>query len=240
MKDLRSFVAAKLLPSLRGHWPEPRCEIDHKNALQLMVGVILSAQSTDKVVNEITLALFKRFPTAQAFAEADPLELEKAIYRTGFYRAKTKSLMNACRVIVEKFGGQVPKRMEELVQIPGIGRKSANVILGAAYGISSGIVVDTHMIRLAHRLGLSRSEDPVRIEQDLCAVVPEPEWIYFSQAMVLHGRYICQAKIPRCWECHLFKICPFGEKVLAPKPSEKPAPRATLAGIPILTRTNPT
>src|ERR1700679_1638664 len=131
----------KLLPLLRKHWPHPLCEVNHKNALQLMVGVILSAQSTDKTVNELTPALFKKYPTAKAFAEADPLDIEKMVYRAGFFRAKTNSIMGACRMIVDRFGGSVPKTMEELLELPGIGRKSANVILGAAYGISSGIVV---------------------------------------------------------------------------------------------------
>ena len=147
----------------------------------------------------------------------EPLDVEKMVYRAGFFRAKTKSIMGACRMIVEKFGGEVPKTMDELLELPGIGRKSANVILGAAYGIASGIVVDTHMIRLANRFHLSRGDDPVKIEQDLCRIVPRKDWIYFSQSMVLHGRYICLAKGPRCWECHLIKICPYPDKILEPK-----------------------
>jgi endonuclease-3 len=233
---MKNKFITKLLPLLRKHWPKPRCEVNHKNALQLMVGVILSAQSTDKTVNEITPALFERYPTAQAFAEANPLELEQMIYRTGFFRAKAKSVMGACRVIVEKFGGEVPKKMDELLKLPGIGRKSANVILGAVYGVSSGIVVDTHMIRLANRFHLARGDDPVKIEQELCKVVPQKEWIYFSQAMVLHGRYICLAKSPRCWECHMIKICPFTDKVLSPKRSDKEEPRTTITGMPVVAR----
>ena len=226
----------RLLSLLRQHWPKPRCEVNHQNALQLMVGVILSAQSTDKTVNELTPSLFKRYPSAQAFARANPLDVEKRVYRAGFFRAKTKSILGACRMIVERFGGELPKTMEELLELPGIGRKSANVILGAAHGMASGIVVDTHMIRQANRFQLTRSEDPVKIEEDLCRIVPKKAWIYFSQAMVLHGRYICLARNPRCWECHLIKICPYSDKVLSPKMDEKPGPRRTITGVPILLR----
>src|ERR1035437_1230624 len=176
---MKNLFVRKLLLLLRKHWPKPRCEVNHRNALELMVGVILSAQSTDKTVNELTPALFKKYPDAKAFAQANPLEVEKLVYRAGFFRAKTKSILGACRIIVEKVGGDLPKTMDELLELPGIGRKSANVILGAAYGIASGIVVDTHMIRLANRFQLTRSEDPVKIEEDLCKVVPQKEWIYF-------------------------------------------------------------
>jgi endonuclease-3 len=211
--------------------------VNHRNALELLVGVILSAQSTDKTVNELTPALFRKYPTARAFADAEPLDVEKMVYRAGFFRAKTKSILGACRMIVEKFGGEVPKTMDELLELPGIGRKSANVILGAAYGISSGIVVDTHMMRLANRFRLSRGEDPVKIEQDLIPVVPRKEWVYFSRAMVLHGRYICLARTPRCWECHLIKLCPYPDKILEPKETEKnTSPRKTITGIPIQVR----
>jgi len=235
---MKNAFIGKLLPLLRKHWPHPKCEVNHKNPLQLMVGVILSAQSTDKTVNELTPALFKKYPTAKAFAQADPLHVEHMIYRAGFFRAKTKSVMGACRMIVEKFGGEVPRTMEELLELPGIGRKSANVILGASYGIASGIVVDTHMIRLSNRFRLSRLDDPVKIEQELCAIVPKKDWIFFSQSMVLHGRYICQAKTPRCWECHLIKICPYTDKVLSPRIDEKKPPRETITGIPITIRKN--
>jgi len=230
-----NFVS-KLLPRLRQHWPAPKCEVNHKNALQLMIGVILSAQSTDKTVNEITPALFRKFPTAKAFATASPLDIEKMVYRCGFFRAKTKSMMGACRMIVEKFGGQVPKTMEELLELPGIGRKSANVILGAAYGIISGIVVDTHMIRLANRFRLSRGEDAVKIEQDLMKVVPRKDWVYFSQSMVLHGRYICIARKPHCAECFLVKICPYPDKVFEPTSGTSPSVRQTITGVPIIVR----
>jgi len=227
----------KLLELLKKQWPSPWCEVNHANALQLMVGVILSAQSTDKTVNELTPTLFKKYSTARAFADADPLVLEKMVYRAGFFRAKTKSIMGACQMMVEKYKGEVPKTMDELLELPGIGRKSANVILGAVYGIPSGIVVDTHMIRLANRFHLSRSDDPVKIEQDLCKVIPQKSWIFFSQSMVLHGRYICMAKRPRCWECHLLKICPYLDKILEPKESDKAGiARQTITGSPIVVR----
>lgn len=232
--NAKETFVRRLLPALKKHWPKPRCEVDHKNALELMVGVILSAQSTDKTVNEITPDLFKRYPTVQAFAKASPLDVEKRVYRTGFFRAKTKSILGACRMIVDKFGGTVPKRMEDLLELPGIGRKSANVILGAVYGIASGIVVDTHMIRLANRFQLAKGEDPVKIEQELLKIVPQKDWIYFSQSMVLHGRYICVAKSPRCWGCHLVKMCPFADKVLSPKLDDQRLPEKTITGVPII------
>ena len=233
---MKNKFIEKLLPLLRKHWPHPLCEVNHKNALQLMIGVIMSAQSTDKTVNEITPALFKKYPTAKAFASANPLDVEKMIYRTGFFRAKTKSILGACQMLVEKFDSQMPKTMEELLELPGIGRKSANVILGAIYGIASGIVVDTHMIRLSNRFQLAHGDDPVKIEQELVKVVLPKDWVFFSQSMVLHGRYICLAKSPRCWECHLIKICPYLDKVLSPKLNEKDEPRKTITGIPIIVR----
>src|SRR5579872_7408379 len=163
----------KLLALLRRQWPVVRCELNFKNPLQLMIGVILSAQSTDKRVNEITPGLFKKYPSARAFANASPGELENDIRSTGFFRAKTRSILGAARLLTQKFNGEMPQTMENLLELPGIGRKSANVILGACFGISSGIVVDTHMTRLAHRLRLSAKEDPVKIEKDLNALVPK-------------------------------------------------------------------
>jgi endonuclease-3 len=225
----------KLLPLLRKHWPKTLCEVNHSNPLELMVGVILSAQSTDKRVNELTKTLFKKYRTAADYANANPVEFEHDIQPAGFFRSKTKSILGACKMLVEKFDGKVPKTMEELLQLPGIGRKSANVILGAGYGITSGIVVDTHMIRLANRFGLSKSEDPVKIEQDLCAVVPKKDWVYFSQAMVLHGRYICIARKPRCFECHLVKICPVSDKNFE-RPDNEPAERRTITDLPLRIR----
>src|SRR5579872_6712315 len=191
----------KLLALLRRQWPVVRCELNFKNPLQLMIGVILSAQSTDKRVNEITPGLFKKYPSARAFANASPGELENDIRSTGFFRAKTRSILGAARLLTQKFNGEMPQTMEDLLELPGIGRKSANVILGAAFGITSGIVVDTHMIRLAtERLQLTKEKTPEKIEADLMAIVPKKDWVFFSQAMVLHGRYLCIARRPRCWE----------------------------------------
>jgi endonuclease-3 len=231
---LRAYVE-KLLGLLRKQWPKTRCEVNHRNAYELMVGVILSAQSTDKAVNEITPGLFKRYPRPTVMAKAEPLDVEQIVHRTGFFRAKTKNILGACRRIVELHGGVVPKTMEELFELPGIGRKSANVILGAIHGIASGIVVDTHMIRLSGRLKLSKQEDPVKLEKELCAIVPEKDWIYFSQGMVLHGRYICIARQPRCWECYLAPICPYPDKTPPPEDDSKisSAPRKTITGMPI-------
>jgi endonuclease III len=224
----------KLISLLRRHWPKTLCEVIHRNAYELLVGVILSAQSTDKGVNELTPALFKKYPSPAAMAKAEPLDVEKMVHRSGFFRAKTKNILGACRKIVQTYGGKVPRTLEELVELPGIGRKSANVIMGAAYGIASGIVVDTHMIRLAARLGLSKEADPVKLEKELCAIVPQKEWIYFSQAMVLHGRYICIARRPRCWECYLAPVCPYPDKTPPPVDEEvSSAPGKTITGLPI-------
>lgn len=236
VEQKKRFIA-KLLPLLRKQWPAPRCEVEHTNPLELMVGVILSAQSTDKRVNQLTKTLFKKYRTAKDYANANPVEFEHDIQPAGFFRSKTKSILGAAKMLVEKFGGKIPKTMEELLELPGIGRKSANVILGASYGITSGIVVDTHMIRLAERFQLSDSQDPIKIEQDIMEVVPKKDWIYFSQAMVLHGRYICVSRKPRCFECELIKICPFPDKQLAPSPSDVPAvERQTITGVPIKPR----
>lgn len=229
--DLRA-----LEDGLRKHWPVPVCELKHRNAYELMVGVILSAQSTDKTVNEISPAIFARYPTPAAMAKARALDLEKMVFRTGFFRAKTKSLLGACRMIVQQFGGEVPKTMEELVELPGIGRKSANVILGVIHGIASGIVVDTHMIRLANRFKLTTSDDAVKVEQDLCRVIPEKKWIWFSHAMVRHGRYICVARRPRCWGCELFEACPAADKTLGGPTGPEVIPATTILGQPIHTR----
>jgi endonuclease-3 len=235
-KRLKPPSIPALLERLKKHWPKPRCELNFETPLQLMIGTILSAQSTDKRVNEITPGLFKKYPSAKAFAEASPIELENDIRSTGFFRSKTKSIKGACRTLLELFRGEMPKTMDELLELPGIGRKSANVILGAAFGISSGVVVDTHMTRLAHRLGLSKQEDPEKIEADLNRLVPPNQWIYFSQSMVLHGRYICVARQPRCFECFVADVCPYPDKLLK-RPADEPASeRKTITNFPIHVR----
>ncbi len=238
-KNQNPGFVKKLLQLLHKQWPKTLCEVKHTNPLELMVGVILSAQSTDKRVNELTQSyLFKKYRTPEDYVAASPVQLEKDVQPAGFFRSKTKSIKGACKMLVEKFHSEVPRTMDELLELPGIGRKSANVILGATWGIASGIVVDTHMLRLCNeRLLLSKQIDPVKLEADLMEIVPKDEWIFFSQAMVLHGRYICIARKPRCWECELIKICPYADKILAPSPKElQEAERKTITGVPIKAR----
>jgi endonuclease-3 len=182
-------------------------ELDHQSPFQLLIATILSAQTTDRSVNLVTPLLFARYPTALDLAGADPAVVETLIKPTGFFRAKTKSIVAASRALVEKFGGEVPPRMEDLVQIPGIGRKTANVILGAGFGIP-GFAVDTHVTRLTNLLKLTNSKDPVKIEAQVCSIVPPSEWTALSLRLILHGRRICIARRPRCEECVLNDFCP--------------------------------
>jgi endonuclease III len=198
---------AAILAKLDEAYPAATCELKHDNPFQLLIATILSAQCTDVRVNQVTETLFKKYPTPQAFAYANPSELEKEIRPTGFFRNKTKSIMGASKEIVEKFAGQVPRTMEELLTLPGAARKTANVVLGTAYGIASGIVVDTHVIRIANRLDLTRNEDPKKIEQDLMKVIPHEKWIIFSHQVIWHGRRVCFARKPNCLECNLENIC---------------------------------
>ncbi|HKM82346.1 MAG TPA: endonuclease III [Candidatus Acidoferrum sp.] len=198
---------AAILAKLDEAYPNATCELQHANAFQLLIATILSAQCTDVRVNQVTHELFKKYTTPEAFAYANPAELEKEIRPTGFFRNKTKSVMGASKVIVERFGGQVPRTMEELLTLPGVARKTANVVLGTAYGVASGIVVDTHVIRLSQRLDLSHNEDPKKIEQDLMAVIPQIKWIKFSHQLIWHGRRVCTARKPKCAECNLERLC---------------------------------
>lgn len=188
-------------------YPDAHCALHHKNALELLVATILSAQCTDARVNLVTPALFKRYPNAKAFAEADPAELETMIKSTGFFRNKAKSIRECCKAIVEQHGGEVPRTMEELVPLPGIGRKTANVILGNAFGIP-GIPVDTHVGRLSRRMGLTEHDDPVKVEADLMQLIPPEEWTDFGHRMIFHGRQVCHSRKPNCEGCVLKKICP--------------------------------
>lgn len=182
-------------------------ELAHENPFQLLIATILSAQTTDRSVNLVTPELFRRYPTALDLAAADPAEVERLIKPTGFFRAKTQRIIAASRKLVESFGGEVPKSMEELIQIPGIGRKTANVILGAGFGVP-GFAVDTHVIRLTNRLGLVKTKDPVKIEYQVCSMVPKEEWTALSLRLILHGRRVCLARRPRCEECVLNDFCP--------------------------------
>lgn len=189
-------------------YPDAHCELDFGTPFQLLQATILSAQCTDKRVNLVTPTLFARFPDPRAMAAADPQVVQDIIQSTGFYRNKTKSLIGAARVIMEKFGGRVPRTMEALLELPGVARKTANVILGTAFGINEGFVVDTHVARLAGRLKLSRELDPVRIERDLCARFPRERWTQLGHQLIWHGRRVCSARKPDCGHCALAPHCP--------------------------------
>jgi len=196
-----------ILKGLDEAYPNATCELKHKNAFQLLIATILSAQCTDAVVNTVTPVLFAKYPTPKDLAYANPAEIEQLIRPTGFFRNKTKSIMGASKKLVEEFGGEVPRTMEQLVTIPGAARKTANVVLGTAFGIASGVVVDTHVQRLSQRLDLTKNEDPKKIEQDLMKIIPQDRWIRFSHQLIWHGRRICFARKPRCIDCNLQKIC---------------------------------
>jgi endonuclease III len=198
---------AAILAKLDEAYPNATCELKHENAFQLLISTILSAQCTDVRVNQVAETLYKKYPNPEAFAYATPSELEQDIRPTGFFRNKTKSVMGASKAIVEKFGGQVPRTMEEILTLPGVARKTGNVVLGTAYGIASGVVVDTHVMRLSQRLDLSRNEDPKKIEQDLIRILPQDKWIQFSHQLIWHGRRVCHARKPKCVECNLEKLC---------------------------------
>jgi len=198
---------AAILAKLDEAYPTATCELKHENAFQLLISTILSAQCTDVRVNQVTQTLYRKYPNAEAFAHANPSELEQEIRPTGFFRNKTKSIMGASKGIIETFGGQVPRTMEEILTLPGVARKTANVVLGTAYGIASGVVVDTHVIRLSRRLDLTKHEDPKKIEEDLMRVIPKEKWITFSHQLIWHGRRVCVARTPRCIDCNLESIC---------------------------------
>jgi endonuclease-3 len=205
----------RIVRLLKREYRDARCSLDYETPLQLLVATILSAQCTDERVNLVTRDLFRKYRTARDFAEADPSELEQDIRPTGFFRNKARSLRGAARLLVEKHGGQVPETMEELVELPGVARKTANVVLGNAFGIASGVVVDTHVTRLSARLGLSAQRDAEHIEQDLAALVPKKDWILFPHLLIYHGRRVCKARTPLCGACVLNRLCPsaftFGE-----------------------------
>jgi endonuclease-3 len=188
-------------------YPDAWCALRHESAWQLLVATILSAQCTDERVNMVTPALFERWPTPRALAAAEPAALEKVIHSTGFFRQKAKSLLGVAAAITEDYGGELPREMDTLVTLPGIGRKTANVILGTAYGVPA-IVVDTHVNRLANRLGLTREDDPTKVEHDLRALLPPASWTHFTHRLIHHGRRICVARKPRCPECPLLSLCP--------------------------------
>jgi endonuclease-3 len=198
---------AAILAKLDEAYPDATCELKHESAFQLLISTILSAQCTDVRVNQVAETLYKKCPNPEAFAYATPSELEQDIRPTGFFRNKTKSVMGASKAIIEQFGGQVPRTMEEILTLPGVARKTANVVLGTAFGIASGIVVDTHVQRLSNRLDLTRNEDPKKIEQDLMKIIPREKWIKFSHQIIWHGRRVCQARKPKCAECNMESLC---------------------------------
>ncbi len=188
--------------------PDPHVELHFKDPWQLLVAVILSAQSTDRTVNQVTPVLFQRWPTPEALADAAQEDVELVVKSTGFFRNKAKAIRAASRMLIERFGGSVPRTLEELVEVPGVARKTANVVLGAAYGVSSGIVTDTHAMRVAQRLALTREQAPEKIEADLCQVFAREHWIALSHMLVLHGRHLCTARAPACSRCALNELCP--------------------------------
>jgi endonuclease-3 len=199
---------ARVYPRLVELYPEPKCGLNFENAFQLLIATILSAQCTDERVNMVTPALFARYPDAAAMAGANPAELEKLIYSTGFYHNKARNILGACKLMVEKYDGQVPDNMEDLLKLPGVARKTASVVLGNAFGKNEGIAVDTHVTRLVARLKLSANTEPLKIERDLMALAPREEWTNLSHRLIWHGRLVCDARKPRCNICTLAEVCP--------------------------------
>jgi len=203
----RAVRLKKIIRLLDRMYPAPKTPLTHRDAWELLAATILSAQCTDKRVNEVTPGLFRKYPTITDFANANPAELGQDIRSTGFFNNKSKSLIGAARKILADFGGQVPQTMEEMISIPGAARKTSNVVLGAFYGIPAGVVVDTHVQRLAQRLDFSKQTDPVKIEQDLMKILPKEKWIDFPLQLIFHGRALCVARKPRCSECSIDSIC---------------------------------
>jgi endonuclease-3 len=203
--------ATKILLILKKTYPDARCELDFSNPLELLVATILSAQCTDARVNAVTKTLFKKYRKAEDYIKVGAAELEKDVRPTGFYKNKARSIQGCCKVLVEKYGGRVPKTMEELTRLPGVGRKTANVVLGNAYGIP-GITCDTHVIRLSERLGLAKEKDPVKLEFALQKIIPEKDWTMASHVLIWHGRRCCYARRPDCPRCPVLKLCPYKPK----------------------------
>jgi endonuclease III len=203
-----------ILTKLDEAYPAATCALVHEDPFELLIATILSAQCTDERVNQVTRTLFQKYRKPEDFAYANPRDLEAEIRTCGFFRSKTKSIQGASKKIVEEFSGEVPRTMEQLLTLPGVARKTANVVLGTAFGIPSGIVVDTHVQRLAGRLDLTRNTDPKKIEQDLMAIIPQDKWIIFAHQLIWHGRRVCQARKPRCMECNLERICYSEDKII--------------------------
>ncbi|MBD6616823.1 endonuclease III [Komarekiella sp. 'clone 1'] len=217
MSVTRKFLSKKqraleILARLKHFYPDATCSLNYSTPVQLLVATILSAQCTDERVNKVTPALFSRFPDAASLAIADLVELENLVRSTGFYRNKAKNIQAACRMIVTEFDSIVPNQMKQLLQLPGVARKTANVVLAHAYGINAGVTVDTHVKRLSDRLGLTEHTDPVRIEQDLMELLPQSDWENWSIRLIYHGRAVCKARSPACVACELADLCPAANK----------------------------
>jgi endonuclease III len=206
--EAKAARAKKIIAGLKCTYPDAHCELNFASPLQLLIATILSAQCTDKRVNIVTAELFQLYRSAADFANADLTELEQAVKTTGFFRNKAKNIQACCRALVEKHGGEVPRTMEELFALDGVGRKTANVVLGNAFGIHVGVVVDTHVTRLANRLGLTKQTDAVKIEQELMALLPRAQWTLFSHWLIWHGRRRCGARKPDCAGCEIANLCP--------------------------------
>jgi endonuclease III len=207
MRGTNQERVRSILKKLDEAYPDVSCALVHESPFQLLISTILSAQCTDVRVNQVTETLYKKYPNAKAFAYANPTELQQDIRPTGFFRNKTKSIMGASKQIVEELRGEVPKTMEELLKLPGVARKTANVVLGTAFGIASGVVVDTHVLRVSRRLDLTKNVDPKKVEQNLIQVIPQEKWILFSHQLIWHGRKVCQARKPKCLDCNLEQTC---------------------------------
>jgi len=207
--------ALKIYDRLLARYPDARCALDFTNPLQLLIATILSAQSTDKTVNTVTPALFRKYKTAKQFAGAATAELQTLVHSTGFFRNKAKSIQGASRIIDGDHGGKVPESMDELLRLPGVARKTANVVLGVAFGKAEGIVVDTHVQRLSQRLNFTRESRPEKIEEDLMKLIPREKWIHFSHLLIHHGRALCQARKPGCLQCPIEDLCQSADKIMA-------------------------
>jgi len=212
--EQKQVRAQQIMAWLREQYPDARCSLNFRTPLELLVATILSAQCTDERVNQVTAALFQKYRSAQDYARARLAELEEDVKPTGFYRSKARHIQDAAQMLVDRYGGEVPRTMAELLALPGVARKTANVVQGNAFGIVEGVVVDTHVGRLARRLGLSESEDPVIVEQDLMALLPQRDWLDLSHLFIYHGRAICQARKPLCDQCGLVNLCPTGQTVV--------------------------
>jgi endonuclease III len=224
--------AGQIVAELRQLYPDAKCSLDFTTPLELLVATMLSAQCTDERVNQVTKTLFQKYRSPQDYANADPETLEQDVKQTGFYRNKAKHIREAAQMIVERYDGAVPQTMEELIALPGVARKTANVVMGNAFGVVEGVVVDTHVGRLTLRLGLTESDDPVKVEQDLMALLPQRDWLDLSHMLIMHGRATCQARKPLCSACTLAPLCPTGQATLGLATAEPVAAKSKRASKP--------